>query len=132
MNRQQPGGGGGGQGDNSLDFLWVVAIIVLFGAFAWYFAKDHIINFVFAVRLYEIYLVTFVLNAWGKLATLVHLPAPDLQELNNWVYFILIYTEPTAETEAKARSDHGGHFIAHISAPAIWVSQGGQGYYENW
>jgi len=84
---QQQGGGGGG-GDRSLDFLWLVVLIV--GAFVliWYFGKVYITTAVFKIKLYEIAGVDFTVKYWIALANLFDLPYPNLQSLHDWADFI--------------------------------------------
>jgi intracellular multiplication protein IcmP len=78
------------QNDNSLDFLWLVVIIVAAVALIWFFGRSYIAIGVFQVRYYEIIGINSVLGAWGKLVQLLHLPfaLPDTQSLNQWFSYI--------------------------------------------
>lgn len=76
---QQPQGGGGP--DNSLDFLWMIVLIVGGLALIWYFGREYIVAGVLQVRLYEIYLIDYVLQGYGFLAQYLHLPMPNTQNL---------------------------------------------------
>ena len=51
MAKQQQGGGGG---DNSLDFLWLIVLIVAVSYAAWFFGKEYLTGFVYWLRYYEI------------------------------------------------------------------------------
>ena len=81
---QQQGGGG----DRSLDFLWLLALIVGGAVLIWYFGKVYIAMAVFKVKLYEIISVEFIFRYWTELANLLNLPSPDLQHLGYWKNFI--------------------------------------------
>lgn len=59
MSQQQ----GQEQGTNSMDLLWGVAFVVAIVLVLWYFARGPIIQFLFLVKLGEIYLVSFFTDA---------------------------------------------------------------------
>ena len=77
--QQQQGGGGGG--DNSLDFLWVIVLIVAAILAAWYFERYYIAMGVFKVRYYEILGISWGLELYGSIASLLHLPIPNASNL---------------------------------------------------
>ena len=52
--------------ENSLDFLWLVVMVILAIAFIWYFGRSYIAAGVFQVRYYEIIGINFVLEVWGR------------------------------------------------------------------
>lgn len=72
---------GGSSPDNSLDFLWMIVLLVGGLALTWYFAQSYIVTAVLAVRFYEISLIEFVLRGYGYLASLLHLPIPNTDNL---------------------------------------------------
>lgn len=82
---QQQGGGGG---DRSLDFLWLIVLIVGGTMLVWYFGKVYIAMVIFKAKLYEITAVEFTIRYWIDLAKLLNFPFPDLQNLNYWINFI--------------------------------------------
>lgn len=85
MAQQQQGGGGGG-GDNSLDFLWVIVLVVAAILGAWYFGRYYIATAIFKVRYFEILLISWGLEVYGTVASYVGLPIPNtaglIQSLN--------------------------------------------------
>lgn len=70
--QQQQGGGS----DNSLDFLWMIVLIVGGLTLFWYLGQRHIVHIVLTIRLYEIYLIEYCLKGYAFLATFLHLPLP--------------------------------------------------------
>lgn len=84
----EPQQGGGGGGDRSLDFLWLVVMIVGAALLIWHFAQLYLTMFVFKVKLYEIYGINFAIHYWNVLADLLHLPSPNLQSLHDWEIYI--------------------------------------------
>lgn len=75
-------------GDNSLDFLWMMALIIAGVLLAWYFGKIYITMAVFKVKLYEILAINYALVYWAKVAHTLHLTVPDLSSLNQSINFI--------------------------------------------
>jgi len=73
--------------DNSLDFLWIVGILIGIIYLGWYFGQAYIVSAVFFVRFYEIIAANFVFNMLVKVMLLVGLPAPQ-SALNEWLVFI--------------------------------------------
>lgn len=104
--QQAAGGGGGGNADNSLDFLWLVVLIVVGVALVWYFTKDFITTFVYQIRYYEIIGLQFILGIWNRIVAFSHLPLPisATSGLSEW--FTLIQTK-------RAAADFSG--IANVS-----------------
>lgn len=85
--QQQQGGGGNGK-DNSLDFLWMIVMIVIGVAAAWYFGKEYITAAVFQIRLFEITAIEFVIDGWNYLAGILHLPLAESSGLTAVANFI--------------------------------------------
>ena len=83
MAGQQQQGGGGGGGDNSLDFLWVIVLVVAGVIAAWYFGRIYIAGAIFTVRYYEILFISYGLQAYGSIAPTLHLPIPNASNLIN-------------------------------------------------
>lgn len=79
--QQQGGGGGGGGGDNSLDFLWLIVMVIAFIVGAWYFGRVYIVSAIYFVRKFEVMLINFFLEFYGKLAIKFGLPFPDTTDL---------------------------------------------------
>lgn len=77
---QQPQGGGGGP-DNSLDFLWMIVLIVGGLALTWYFAHQYIVSGVLAVRTYEVAFIEYIMRGYGVIASYLHLPTPNMDNL---------------------------------------------------
>jgi intracellular multiplication protein IcmP len=78
-----------GQGDTSLDFLWIIGILVGGIYFGWYFGKTYIVSTVFYVRIYEMIVINFVFDLVAKLMQLVGLSQPQFAlNFNEWIVFI--------------------------------------------
>lgn len=75
-------------GDRSLDFLWLIVLIVGSFLLLWYFGKTYIAMIVFTIKLYEIDLIYFVMGYWGKLIDAFGFPLPNLSALTAWTDFI--------------------------------------------
>jgi len=85
----EPQQGGGGT-DRSLDFLWLIALVVVVALTVWYFGKVYISMLVFSVKQYEIIAVNFVMQYWNQFAQALGTTdfTVDLHELNSWLLFI--------------------------------------------
>jgi intracellular multiplication protein IcmP len=81
MSKQQQGSGG----DNSLDFLWLIVLIVGSIVAIWFFGKEYIASFLYAVRYYEIIFLHKVMDVWGLLVGWAGIPSADLTSLNYWI-----------------------------------------------
>jgi intracellular multiplication protein IcmP len=80
---QQQGGG-----DNSLDLLWTMGLIIAAILLTWYFGKIHIIKGVFIVRSYEVGVIKSVIAYWNKFIHLLGLPTVDLTNLDQWTKYM--------------------------------------------
>ncbi len=56
-------GGGGQQSDNSMGFLWIIIAVFAGGLLVWYVYHAQIVSGIFAIKLGEIYLVSFFTDA---------------------------------------------------------------------
>ncbi len=81
MAKQQQQGGG----DNSLDFFWIVALILGIAFAIWYFAKDYISSSIYWLRYYEIMLLNKVAHFWEDATSWAGAPELDLSSLVFWV-----------------------------------------------
>ncbi len=82
MPAQQQGQGSGN--DNSLDFLWLIAMIVVGIGLLWYFGHQHITKGVYFIRYYEIAILLPILKSWNFIASLLSLPLTDVNTLITW------------------------------------------------
>ncbi len=82
--QQQQSGGDG----SSLDFLWMIVLIIGIVLAAWYFGRVYITQGIFYTKLAEIHIAEFFLGMWGKLLALINLPGPNLQHLNATIDFM--------------------------------------------
>lgn len=80
----------GGNADNSMDFLWLIVMIVAAVVITWYFGKDYITHVVFQIKSYEITAINFVINSWAKFLQFTHLPlpVPQTKTLVQWSAFM--------------------------------------------
>lgn len=74
--QQQQGGG-----DNSLDFFWGIALVVVAVLCVWFFARAYVVGFIFKVRELEIILINYFLQLWAKISAPTGLPFPDITGL---------------------------------------------------
>jgi intracellular multiplication protein IcmP len=86
MAQQQQQGQGGG--NESLDFLWIVAVLVIGVVAVWYFYSAQITSFVFWIRLYEIKLINWVVEPLKTFFEFLNLPFPSTDALNAWERYI--------------------------------------------
>jgi intracellular multiplication protein IcmP len=73
----------GGQ-DNSMDFLWGVALIIAGVLIVWFFGRSYITQFVYSFKLIEIDLIRYVITTYNTLAFKLHLPPIFANDLNAW------------------------------------------------
>ncbi len=60
------GGGGAqqsGQPDNSMGMIWTIAALFVFGAIIWFAFKKQLIGFYFAIKLWEINIISLFTNS---------------------------------------------------------------------
>ena len=99
-------------GDRSLDFLWLIVLIVGGILLIWYFGKVYISMGVFKVKLYEIAAVEFFAKYWLGLAKILNWPVPNLQILHDCK--TIIHSSYGSAVEFKLLSDLSlavGNFI---------------------
>jgi intracellular multiplication protein IcmP len=76
---QQPQSGS--NADNSLDFLWMIVLIIGALALTWFFGRTYITAFVLKIRFYEIFAIDYILGGYNYIAQLLHLPLPNTSDL---------------------------------------------------
>lgn len=107
------------QNDNSLDFIWMIVLIVAAIGLSWYFGKNYITAFIYQVRFYEIAAITFVVNLWNQFTHLVpFLPAIDLSKLNSWAALI---QQKAVGTSFQALQDMSYDVGSYLRYPTIIV-----------
>jgi len=119
---------GGGGGDNSLDFLWIVVILVLGVVLTWYYGKAYITQAICWVRFYEISAIKYVFYWWGQfvqfMGPTILLPFPDLSTLNAWQKFAIQNIGPADFSVLAALSTDVGSYLRYpvmiILAFLIW------------
>jgi intracellular multiplication protein IcmP len=102
-------------GDNSLDFLWMMALLVGAILAIWYFGKTQITMAVFRARLYEIAAIQYVVTHWwAYLAEYFKFPMPDIKSLAGWVAYIhQNYGAPAEFDTLQKLSTAVGKFICY-------------------
>jgi len=91
--QQQQGGGGGG--DNSLDFLWLIVLVVAALLGAWYFFRVYIGMAIFKIRYLEILLINYGFQLYGDVAAPLGLPLPNTSRLIEALNIIQAGPSPT-------------------------------------
>lgn len=85
---QQGGQQSQGGGNESLDFLWMIVVVILAAFAIWYFYEKEITHFIFLVRLYEIKLIRIIMEALTSIFTFFTFSPPDITELKQWESYI--------------------------------------------
>ena len=70
--------------DTSLDFLWILAILIGIAALIWYFGKNQISNFIFFLRFYELKVMYGITWCCSKISNWF---VPYLAELNRAIEY---------------------------------------------
>lgn len=103
-----------GGGENSLDFLWMVVLILAAVVLIWYYGKVYIAEGVFWVYSYEITAVKLVLGFFDQILRFFYFPSPDLKLLDEWSAYIS--KNYGAEVDFKVLSNLSaavGHYIRY-------------------
>lgn len=111
----------GGSSDNSLDFLWMIVIIVGGLAITWFLARAYIISAVLDIRLYEVYLIEYVLRGYTFIAGYLHLPTAHTAAISNDLS--IIQAKPTDLTlnQLVDLSNNVGRYLVIPSAFIIGI-----------
>lgn len=107
MAKQQQQGGG----DNSLDFFWIVALVLGILFAIWYFGRPYIAAAIYWLRYYEIILLDQVAKIWFNMTSWAGAPDLDLRELAYWVVAIQNGTlTADGETIVAISNDVGAYY----------------------
>lgn len=117
--RQAPGQQQGG--DDSLDFLWLMAMIVVSIGLIWYFGRDYITAFDYQVKLYEIIAIKFVVNGWNDLAAMLPLPVINIDKLYTWEGLIRNHALGHDFGTVKAISTDVGRYYSYPVALVLLI-----------
>lgn len=111
----QQGGGqqGQGGGNESLDFLWLIVLILVAFIAVWYFYRTEITNFIFLVRLYEVKFIRIVMGELAKIGTFLTFNAPDMSVLNEWESYIESRPTEISLTSIEKVSRVVGQYLAY-------------------
>jgi len=113
---------GGGSGDNSLDFLWVIVLLIAAILGAWYFGRYYIATAIFKVRYYEILLISYGLVVYDKIAPVVHLPLPNTADLVQALGIINTGASPTMDFSPISQvSNIVGSYLAYPVAIILFI-----------
>ncbi|MCL5260513.1 MAG: type IVB secretion system coupling complex protein DotM/IcmP [Gammaproteobacteria bacterium] len=74
--------------DGSLDFLWMMALLLGAIILTWYFGKAYISSVIFQIKYYEIIALNYFFAILTKPLLLFNLPIPNTASLNQWLVFI--------------------------------------------
>lgn len=121
MQARSPAGGGGGQ-DNAYDFLWVLALVIGLIFVVWYVFGKQIVLFLYQIKLYEIYFISFLIKGWDWLvARLTFLPSIHMQPLNEIKGYILAGQLDTKYNTVQTVLTQVGNYVRY---PAILIILG--------
>lgn len=87
MAKQQQQGQSSGS-ESSLDFFWLMALVAVGGVLIWYFGKAYIAPVIFSIRNYELVAIRYIADIWANIAQFIHLPAPNLDKINDLQAFL--------------------------------------------
>lgn len=91
-----------GGGENSLDFLWLVVLVLAAVVAIWYFGKIYIAETAFWLRLYEIIAIKFVVGYFNQASLFFNFPTANLQVLDDWQRYINAHYGATVEFKTLA------------------------------
>lgn len=110
MAQQQSGQGN----DNSLDFLWLIVLVVAGVGLLWYFGRNQIAMGIFTARYYEIIAIHSVLNIWNIFVSFLHIPLTiNLDQLAQWKSQISAHTLDSNFITLQALSTGVGNFLRY-------------------
>ncbi len=120
--------------DNSLDFLWMIAILIGGIILAWYFGKVYIASAILTVRLYELLAIDFVMAPIAKIIVfvtgLLGLPAPQFNFTDWFVYIRRAIGSPVGFDDLVKVSTMVGDYLKYplsllVAGGAFWLHLGG-------
>ncbi|MCB1828139.1 MAG: type IVB secretion system coupling complex protein DotM/IcmP [Coxiellaceae bacterium] len=100
----------GGNNDNSLDFFWGIALVIVAMLAAWYFGRVYIVAAIYKLRYFEILAIDYALQGWAYIAKPLGLPMPSTSSLVDALKII----------NAGASDDTPFSDIAQVSASVGW------------
>lgn len=110
-----------GNSDNSLDFLWMIVLIVGALALVWFFGREYIVSGVLALRFYEIKVIEFFINGYNFIASYVHLPKVGAQSLKNVMSIIATKPKNMSLLQLSDISQNVGRYLMIPFSLAIGV-----------
>lgn len=113
------GGGGQQQGNSSMDFLWICAGLVIGVGLLWYNFSTHIVSVFFVVRYWEARFIELVMVPVLVVAHVLHLPAPDLQPLDQALRFVR-FTSPGSVTFQQL-ADVSADIGQYLAVPGVLI-----------
>ncbi|MBN2689650.1 MAG: type IVB secretion system coupling complex protein DotM/IcmP [Gammaproteobacteria bacterium] len=78
--------------EGSLDFVWMIVLVIVLVLAIWYFGGSYITEAVFYMKLYEIAMIKFVARIFNGFAYHLHIPTIDLSNLIAVEQFIHTHT----------------------------------------
>jgi intracellular multiplication protein IcmP len=102
------------QHENSLDFLWLVVIILAAIVLTWYFGKAYIAAFIYQVRYFELLAIKAVLSVWDDISAFIpFLPQADMSKVAFWQTTLETHKLGASLSDIGAISTYVGSFIRY-------------------
>ena len=76
------------QSDPSTNFFWLLIIVFGAGILLWWKQKEHVVEIIFYIRIYEVYVVQVFVKFINEIAGLLHLPLINLTPLQDTVNYM--------------------------------------------
>lgn len=113
MKQQQQGGG-----DNSLDFLWTMVLVILIGMAIWYFGKRYILTAIIQTRYYELIAMDAVWRVYAMVAKPLHLPVPHTM-IGSWLSYFRSGSPQYTVDVATRVSLYAGSLLRYVTIPVL-------------
>lgn len=102
------------QHENSLDFLWLIVIILAAIVLTWYFGKAYISAFIYQIRYYELLAVKAFISVWDSIASFIpFLPSADMSKVVFWQTTLETHKLGANLTDIGAVSTYVGSFLRY-------------------
>lgn len=124
----------GAQTDQTMNFFWLLCVIVIVFLSVWYFRPQWVVIPVFWLRIHEIELLRFTADLWNDFVQwlpFLHLPHADVSELTKWANYMAQTTPKHVDfSKFELINDLVGRWMQYPIG-LILISLGTYGYFSN-